>query len=144
MPTRQPLIRSLFMAIAFAACAGPDGDAPEGAGSPPMIAAGLTGEYFHGDWCQRFTPPADADAPDEEPVEEVLFLRFEPGGRFALGRSLERLASVGDWSLEDGVLRMPGNPVAGRPKPERISADEFHFQFMGVPIQVTRGACSPA
>ncbi len=133
--------------LAASGCARSDTDPADGAAeanAAPPAAGGISAAYLHGDWCQRFTPPGEEDRPGEEPVEERLHLRFEPTGRFSLGRSVERLASVGDWSLEGGILRMPGNPVAGRPNPRRVSADEFHFQFMGVAIQVVRGPCPPA
>lgn len=144
MSARLSLLRPLFMASVFAACAAPGADAPEDAASPPAMVAAFTAEFFHGDWCQRFMPPPEGDPSAQELKEEVLHLRFEPGGRFALGQSPDRLTSIGEWSFTDGVLRMPGNPASSRPKPERISADAFGFKFMGVPVEVTRGACTPA
>ncbi|MFN2317110.1 MAG: hypothetical protein ABR551_01280 [Gemmatimonadales bacterium] len=131
--------------LAASGCSRPDTDQEGGAeaNAAPLAGGGISAAYLHGDWCQRFTPPRDTERPDEEPVEERLHLRFEPTGRFSLGRSVERLTSLGDWSLDGGVLQMPGNPVAGRPTPRRVSADEFHFQFMGVEIRVKRGHCPP-
>lgn len=129
---------ALLVTAAFAAC-GPSGaDAPAPPASGP---GGLTAEYLVGEWCQRFVVPGEDG---EAPLEERLHLVFEADGVFRLGQSRDGLVSLGSWSLDGGVIRMPGNPPSARATPTRVTADAFEFRGMGIDVTVTRGPCPPA
>lgn len=112
---------------------------------PPPAAAPVTAAYFHGDWCERYTPPHDPDEPipSEETGENLVNLTFASDGTFRIGRSAANVRAQGQWGLDNGELRMPANSVASRVTPERISADEFRFRSLGVEFRVTRGHCPP-
>lgn len=139
---------ALLAAVAVAACSpsGEDASAgnPKTAGSA-VAAATFTADYFHGDWCERYTPPHDPDdpIPTEDTEEEVISLTFDPDGTFKIGRSAAAARPQGQWKLENGRLEMPANSVASRVTPEQVSADEFRFRSFGVEFRVTRGQCPP-
>ncbi len=128
--------------LGLAACSGANDDAPAEAGATPASGRGaLTAEYLVGEWCQRFVVPGEDG---EAPLEERLHLVFEADGVFRLGQSREGLTSLGSWSLDGGVIRMPGNPPSSRVTPTRVTKDSFEFRGMGVDVTVTRGPCPPA
>jgi hypothetical protein len=140
---------AVVVAVIVAACGSSGEDAPAGNRQPASVAASrapLTAEYFHGDWCERYTPPHDPDdpIPTEETGEEMVNLSFDPDRTFRIGRSAANVRPQGQWELENGQLRMPANSVASRVTPERVSADEFRFRSLGVEFRVTRGPCPPA
>ncbi len=108
--------------------------------SEPGKAKEITPEYLHGDWCQRYYPPPEEDL-EASLYEQRHNLTFRPDGVFLIGRVGSPLREIGKWSLEDGRLRMSGNPVAGRPYPTWVSDNEFHFGFMGIDVEVHRGHC---
>src|SRR5690606_24076845 len=133
---------ALLAAVAVAACSpsGEDASAgnPKTAGSA-VAAATFTADYFHGDWCERYTPPHDPDdpIPTEDTEEEMVNLTFDPDGTFRIGRSAANVRPQGQWTLENGLLLMPANSVASRVTPEQVSADEFRFRSFGVEFRVT-------
>lgn len=140
---------TVLVSVAVAACSPSGEDARGGTPQPGGAAASttwLTADYFHGEWCERYTPPHDPDdpIPTEETGEEVVNLAFDPDGTFRIGRSAANVRAQGQWELDNGQLRMPANSVASRVTPERVSADEFRFRSFGVEFRVTRGPCPPA
>lgn len=142
MPLRVLAHVLVPVVLVLAGCGGSGGDAPADTPAPPASGrGGLTAENLVGEWCQRYTPPEE---PGEAALEERLILVFEADGVFRLGQSRDGLGSLGSWSLDGGVIRMPGNPVGARVTPTRVTEDAFEFRGMGVDVTVTRGACPPA